>query len=116
MTAFRNLNNAGVDPNAVQSNPSLVPNNTSVQSMFPALTNFYFPGSASANYYYGIYGIYGGSYLDIPHALPPIPPAFNTPAGSRAPPARSSTFFSRREKSPPPPLYTPTPHSPLPHP
>lgn len=27
MTAYRQLNNAGVGPNAVQSNPSLVPNN-----------------------------------------------------------------------------------------
>jgi hypothetical protein len=37
--------------------------------MFPALTNYYFPGSASANYFYGIYGVYAGSVLDNLHAL-----------------------------------------------
>ena len=49
-TAVRQLYNTGVTPDAVQGNPSLVPANPFVESMFPALANFYFPGSASANY------------------------------------------------------------------
>jgi hypothetical protein len=37
--------------------------------MFPSLANYYFKGSASANYFYGIYGQYGGSDLDNLHSL-----------------------------------------------
>jgi hypothetical protein len=37
--------------------------------MFPGLANLYFPGSASANYFYGIYGEYGGSDLDNLNSL-----------------------------------------------
>jgi len=98
-TAVRQLYNQWVTPTAVQGNPSLVPTNPFVESMFPALTNFYFPGSASANYYYGIYGIYGGSYLDILHALDRIPSAFNTPAGTCASRTGCYTFFARQGSS-----------------
>jgi len=52
----------------VQANPSLVPTNPFIESMFPGLANYAFPGSASANYFYQIYGTYGGSYLDMLHA------------------------------------------------
>jgi hypothetical protein len=62
-------NGNGVTPDAVQSNPSLVPKNAFVENMFPTLANYYFPGSASANYFYGIYGDNGGSDLDNLHAL-----------------------------------------------
>ncbi len=101
MTAYRQLNNAGVDPNAVQSNPSLVPKNAFVESMFPALTNFYFPGSASANYYYGIYGVYGGSYLDILHAVDRIPGEFGTPGNTCASRTGCYTFFGPQASSMP---------------
>ena len=101
MTAFRNLNNAGVAPNAVMANPSLVPNSPFVQDLFPALTNFYFPGSASANYFYGIYGVYGGSYLDILHALDRIPGAFGTPNGTCASLYGCFTFFAPQGSSMP---------------
>jgi len=101
MTAFRNLNDAGVTPNAVMSNPSLVPNSPFVQDLFPALTNYYFPGSASANYFYGIYGIYGGSYLDILHALDRIPGAFGTPNGTCASLYGCFTFFAPQGSSMP---------------
>ena len=37
--------------------------------MFAPVANAFFPGSASANYFYGIYGIYGGSYLDMLHSV-----------------------------------------------
>jgi hypothetical protein len=81
------------------ANPSLVPNNPFVQDLFPALTNFYFPGSASANYYYGIYGVYGGSYLDILHALDRIPGQFNTPTGTCASLHGCFTFFAPQGSS-----------------
>jgi hypothetical protein len=48
------------------------------------LTNYYIPGSATANYFYGIYGVYGGSYLDILHALDRIPAQFGTAPGTCA--------------------------------
>ena len=68
-TAMRVLSNGGLTPDQVKANPSLVPNNQFVQDMFPGLANKYFPGSASANYFYGIYGKYGGSDLDNLHSL-----------------------------------------------
>jgi hypothetical protein len=95
-TAVRQLYNSGVTANAVQSNPSLVPANPFVESMFPALTNFYFPGSASANYFYGVYGVYGGSYLDVLHALDRIPSAFNTAPSTCASRTGCYTFFARQ--------------------
>ena len=101
MTALRNLNDTGIGSNQVMSNPSLVPNNPFIQDLFPALTNFYFPGSASANYFYGIYGVYGGSYLDILHALDRIPGAFNTPNGTCASLYGCFTFFSPQGSSMP---------------
>ncbi len=68
-TAMTQVFNAGVLPNSVKANPSLIPTNAFVQNQFPALTNYYFPGSASANYYYGVYGVYAGSDLDMLHSL-----------------------------------------------
>jgi hypothetical protein len=68
-TSMSQIFNSGVTYNQVKANPSLVPNNAFVQNQFPALTNYYFPGSASANYFYGIYGVYNGSDLDMLHSL-----------------------------------------------
>ncbi len=68
-TALANLYNSGVTDAAVQKNPSLVPLSPFVENMFPALTNYYFPGSASANYFHGIYGVNAGSHLDNLHQL-----------------------------------------------
>lgn len=101
MTELRNLNNAGVTYQALQSNPSLVPKIPFIQDLFPALNNFYIPGSASANYFYGIYGVYGGSYLDILHALDRIPGAFGTPNGTCASRYGCFTFFSPQGSSMP---------------
>ena len=101
MTALRQLNDKGVTPDQVQSNPSLVPNNPFIESMFPAIANYYFPGSASANYYYGIYGVYGGSYLDILHALDRVPGAFGTANGTCATRTGCYTFFAPQGSSMP---------------
>jgi len=101
MTGLRQVNDSGVTYQAVQSNPSLVPNSPFIQDLFPALTNFYIPGSATANYFYGIYGVYGGSYLDILHALDRIPGAFGTPNGTCASRYGCYTFFSPQGSSMP---------------
>jgi hypothetical protein len=68
-TAMRQLSDGGVTPAAVKANPSLVPTNAFVENMFPALANNYIPGSASANYFYGIYKNNAGSDLDLLHQL-----------------------------------------------
>jgi hypothetical protein len=68
-TAMRQLSDGGVTAAAVQKNPALVPSNPFVENMFPALTNLYIPGSASANYFYSIYGKNAGSDLDSLHQL-----------------------------------------------
>jgi Carboxypeptidase regulatory-like domain len=52
----------------VMANPSLIPNNKYIADMFPGVANAFFNGSTAANYFYGIYGNYGGSYLDMLHA------------------------------------------------
>lgn len=52
----------------VQANPSLVPNNQYISDMFPGVANAFFNGSTAANYFYGIYGVYNGSYLDMLHS------------------------------------------------
>jgi hypothetical protein len=52
----------------VMANPSLIPSNKYIADMFPGVANAYFNGSTAANYFYGIYGNYGGSYLDMLHA------------------------------------------------
>ena len=68
-TAMRLLTNSGVTAAQAKANPSLVPSNAFVEDMFPGLKNYYFPGSASANYFYNIYGQFAGSDLDALHAL-----------------------------------------------
>ena len=59
---------SGVTPDAVVKNPSLVPNLPFVNNIWPGYENAYFPGSASANYFYSVYGVFGGSFLDSLHA------------------------------------------------
>jgi hypothetical protein len=39
-----------------------------VNDIWPGYENAYFPGSASANYFYSVYGVFGGSFLDSLHA------------------------------------------------
>ena len=50
------------------NNPSLVPNLPFVNDVWPGYKNSYFPGSASANYFYSVYGVFGSSFLDSLHA------------------------------------------------
>ncbi len=62
-------NGNGLTPAQAQANPGSVPTSPFVENQFPGLKDYYFPGSASANYFYGIYGVYGGSDLDNLHSL-----------------------------------------------
>ena len=86
--------------NMVMANPSLVPNNPFVQNMFGPVANAFFPGNASANYFYGIYGIYGGSYLDMLHSVDRIPGAYTAP-GTCASKYGCYTFFAPQGSSMP---------------
>jgi hypothetical protein len=85
---------------AVMANPSLVPNNPYIQDMFAAVKNAFFPGSASANYFYGIYGVYGGSYLDMLHSADRIPGEYTAP-GTCASKFGCYTFFAPQGSSMP---------------
>ena len=55
---------SGVTTAQVKANPSLIPLQPFAQNMFPALTNLYIPGSASANLFYDAYSKYAGSWTD----------------------------------------------------
>jgi hypothetical protein len=104
MTTYRQIYDAGVTPAAVKANPSLVPANPFIESMFPAVANSYIPGaSASANYFYGVYGIYGGSNLDMLHAVDRIAGAsdFGLAPGVCATRTGCYTFFSIQGSSMP---------------
>ena len=85
---------------AVMNNPSLVPNNPYIQDMFAPVKNAFFPGSASANYFYGIYGVYGGSYLDMLHSVDRIQGEYTAP-GTCASKFGCYTFFAPQGSSMP---------------
>src|SRR5579871_1900648 len=61
-------NAAALVANEVMNNPSLVPNLPFVNNVWPGYKDAYFPGSASANYFYSVYGVFGSSFLDSLHA------------------------------------------------
>jgi len=69
-------NAAAVVANQVAANPGLVPNLPFVNNVWPGYKNFYFPGSASANYFYSVYGVFGSSFLDSLHAADRISGAY----------------------------------------
>ena len=62
-------NGKGITPTTVTNNPAAIGPVAFIEDMFPSLKNHYIPGSATANYFYGIYGINNGSDLDNLHAL-----------------------------------------------
>jgi len=85
---------------AVMNNPSLVPNIPYIQNMFGPVKNFFFNGSAAANYFYGIYGVYGGSYLDMLHSVDRIQGQYTAP-GTCASKFGCYTFFAPQMSSMP---------------
>jgi hypothetical protein len=54
----------GLSTDQVEANPGLVPLQPFAENMFPALADFYIPGSASANLFYDAYSVYAGSWTD----------------------------------------------------
>jgi hypothetical protein len=63
-TMLKRLYDSGITPAQVQANPNLVPNIAFFENIFPGAKNYKFTGSATANYYYTVYGTYAGSDLD----------------------------------------------------
>jgi hypothetical protein len=61
---LRSMFDAGVTPAMVKANPSLVGKVPFFENMFPALTNLYYNGSATANYFDVVYKQNAGSDLD----------------------------------------------------
>ncbi len=55
---------AGLTANQVRANPSLLPTVPFFENVFKKATNYKFTGSATANYFYTVYGTYAGSDLD----------------------------------------------------
>ena len=55
---------AGLTPAQVKANPSLLPTVPFFENLFAKATNYQFTGSATANYFYSVYGTYAGSDLD----------------------------------------------------
>ncbi len=69
-------NAAGLIAQEVMNNPGLVPNLPFVNNVWPGYKNYYFPGSAAANYFYSVYGVFGSSFLDSLHAADRINGAY----------------------------------------
>ncbi len=63
-TMLKRIYDSGVTPAQVKANPSLIPHIPFFENIFPGAANYKFNGSASANYYYTVYGTYAGSDLD----------------------------------------------------
>jgi hypothetical protein len=80
----------------VMNNPSLVPNLPFVNDVWPGYKNAYFPGSASANYFYSVYGVFGSSFLDSLHAADRISGEYlpgrclSAPAATPSSPSRAA--------------------------
>jgi hypothetical protein len=63
-TVFAKLYDNGLTAAQVKANPSLAPNQPFFENIFPGAKNEYITGSASANYFYDLFGNYSGSDLD----------------------------------------------------
>lgn len=62
--ALRSAYDQGVTPAMVKANPGLIAAQPWTENLAPGLANFYFPGSATANYFNMVYNEYSGSDLD----------------------------------------------------
>ena len=61
---LRDYFESGLTPAAVRADPSLLPAVPFFENTFPGAANLRFPGSATANYFFTVYGTYAGSDLD----------------------------------------------------
>jgi hypothetical protein len=77
----------------VQANPSRIQNIAYIENMWPGLANFYFPGSATANYFVHLFDENAGSDMDALHTLDRVR-GFAAPAGQCASYAGCFTFFT----------------------
>lgn len=68
-TQTRNLFEGGLTPAAVSKTPGLMPTIPFIENLFPGLKDYYFPGTASANYFNHIYSENDGSDMDGLHLL-----------------------------------------------
>lgn len=80
----------------VMNNPSLIPSDAFIESMFGGLKNYFFPGTASANYFYAIYGVYNGSYLDTLHTMDRLVDFYGNTPGTCMSRTGCFTFFARQ--------------------
>ncbi len=63
-TVLSQLATKGLTDAQVKANPSLVPTQAFFENQTAKLKNLYIPGSATANFFYDVYNIYAGSWLD----------------------------------------------------
>ncbi len=77
-TQTRDLFEGGLTPAAVRATPGRMPVIPYIENMWPTLANYYFPGTASANYFYHLYSENDGSDMDALHLLDRVP-GFATP-------------------------------------
>ncbi|MDX2269993.1 MAG: TonB-dependent receptor [Bryobacter sp.] len=91
---MRDLYEGGLTPGAVRANPGSLPLVPYVENMWPTLANAYFPGSATANYYYHLYNENDASDMDALHLLDRVP-GFITP-GQCVSAQGCHTFFARQ--------------------
>ena len=82
-TVLRKMADAGITPAQVKANPALVGSVPFIENMFPALTNLYLPGSATANYFDMVYRQNAGSQLDAaepgrPWPFGPVPELYRS--------------------------------------
>jgi hypothetical protein len=68
-TQTRNLYEGGLTPAAVQRNPASMTPIPFIENVFPGLKDYYFPGSATANYFNHVYSENDGSDMDALHLL-----------------------------------------------
>ncbi len=61
---LRDYYEQGITPAQVQANPGLLPAVPFIENVFAKAQNYRFNGSATANYFYTVYGTYAGSDLD----------------------------------------------------
>ncbi|MDX2180062.1 MAG: TonB-dependent receptor [Bryobacteraceae bacterium] len=90
---LRRLYDGGLTPEAVEANPGRISTVPYVENIWPGLRNFYFPGSATANYFYHIYAENQGSDMDGLHLLDRVR-GYAAPAGQCASSFGCHTFFA----------------------
>jgi hypothetical protein len=61
---LRDAFETGITPAMVQANPGVLPTVPFFENMFTRAADYRFKGSATANYFYTVYGTYAGSDLD----------------------------------------------------